>query len=493
MSDFDLREQRIQSAIAKIQARAERLAEESALHNFYVDYGPLSRLKGNKNEIITGRRGTGKTHLLKTFLEQEIISSDRKSLLLYIDCNKLDSGRSSSEIDPAKEAEIKLNRLCSEIKGFLLIKGTELERPNPKREDAVVDILTNYDNACSKYFEGKSPEGSTNITTTLEKALELLGSDLLVIILDEWVALADEVQPFFAERLKRLFFSSKKVCFKIASIDYRSSMRIEKNERMIGFEKGADIFYDIDLDDYLVYDANKEHVEEIFAEILYNHIFFHLPEKNAALSLPRRDKAEFVRKNLFTTKDALLELVRAGEGVVRDFLQIFTYAYFNHFLLNREEIKIGVLDIRKAARDWYQRDKLNAITGNLRLSDCLSEIIAKVIGDKKARSFMIKQELSRNEIILALYDARLLHLVRRGWSHRKEPGVRYDIFTIDYGAYVEKINTSSSPQMELFPEIENGDTDTVPYDDKRTIRSIVLPEDFLTKFEKIAYGTASKN
>jgi hypothetical protein len=481
MDKFDLRHQSIQSAIAKIQARAERQSEEVSLHNFYVDYGPLSRLQGNKNEIITGRRGTGKTHLLKTFIEKELISSERNSLLLYIDCNKLDSGRASAVVDSEQEAEIKLNRLCAEIKSFLLVKATDLERPDQKREDEIVDVLTSYDNACSKYFKSKSINGSRDMIVSLERAVELLGSRLLIIILDEWVALLDEVQPFLAERLKRLFFSSSKICFKIASIDYRSSMRIERNGRMIGFEKGADIFYDIDLDDYLVHDTNKEHVEEIFAEILYNHILIHLPQKNAALSLSRKEKVEFVKGNFFTTKDALIELIRAGEGVVRDFLQIFTYAYFNHFLLNKKEAKIGVPDIRKAARDWYQRDKLNAITGNMRLSDCLSEIIDKVIGDKKARSFMVKQGLSRHGVILALYDARLLHLIRKGWSYRREAGIRYDIFTIDYGVYVEKINTSSSPQIELFQDIDS-DKDSVPYDDKRSIRSIVLPDNFLDKF-----------
>ncbi|WP_055553782.1 hypothetical protein [Streptomyces sp. NBRC 110028] len=37
----------------------------------------------------------------------------------------------------------------------------------------------------------------------------------------------------------------------------------------------------------------------------------------------------------------------------------------------------------------------------------------------------------------ALFDARVLHIVRRGYSAQDQPGERFDVWVIDYGAYVD--------------------------------------------------------
>ena len=44
-------------------------------------------------------------------------------------------------------------------------------------------------------------------------------------------------------------------------------------------------------------------------------------------------------------------------------------------------------------------------------------------------------------MLRALFDARVLHVVRRGYSAQDEPGERYDVYVIDYGAYVDLIHT----------------------------------------------------
>jgi hypothetical protein len=46
---------------------------------------------------------------------------------------------------------------------------------------------------------------------------------------------------------------------------------------------------------------------------------------------------------------------------------------------------------------------------------------------------MVNQKATDAPLLRALFDARLLHVVRRGYSAQDEPGERYDAYVIDYG------------------------------------------------------------
>jgi hypothetical protein len=68
--------------------------------------------------------------------------------------------------------------------------------------------------------------------------------------------------------------------------------------------------------------------------------------------------------------------------------------------------------------------------------------------------------------------------MQRGYADKDNPGVRYNIYAIDYGAYVDLIGTSKKPELNLQIECEGSDI-VVPFDDKRSIRRIVLDEAIL--------------
>jgi hypothetical protein len=107
--------------------------------------------------------------------------------------------------------------------------------------------------------------------------------------------------------------------------------------------------------------------------------------------------------------------------------------------------------------------------------------MGEVIGKKRTRSFMVERRLERNEQLQALFDARVIHLVRRGYADKENPGVRYNIYTLDYGTYVDLLATKSAP--EGFTELQIAPTDPdliVPFDDKRSIRRVILGDDVLT-------------
>ncbi len=57
-------------------------------------------------------------------------------------------------------------------------------------------------------------------------------------------------------------------------------------------------------------------------------------------------------------------------------------------------------------------------------------------------------------------------------SSNDEPGARYDVYKIDYGCYVDLINTTRAP-VGLFEE-DDGTFIEVPHDDYRSIRRAIL-------------------
>ncbi|MGA8349732.1 MAG: hypothetical protein WB773_18235, partial [Isosphaeraceae bacterium] len=73
------------------------------------------------------------------------------------------------------------------------------------------------------------------------------------------------------------------------------------------------------------------------------------------------------------------------------------------------------------------------------------------------------------------------------YSHPGRPGLRYEIFTLDHGAYVRFRGTVNEPKQNIFyltedigrlAAAEKGSV--VPFDDKRSIRRIVFDPDELS-------------
>lgn len=144
--------------------------------------------------------------------------------------------------------------------------------------------------------------------------------------------------------------------------------------------------------------------------------------------------------------------------------------------------KISMNDVRVAASQWYNRDKETAVESNPEASELLHWIIDEVIGNRKARAFLLKKE-TRNGLIDRLFDSRVLHVLKRSISSNEEPGVRYNVYKLDYGCYVDLINTQKAP-LGLLPTEESQDAQPyieVPPDDYRAIRRAILD---LEKFEE---------
>ena len=312
-----------------------------------------------------------------------------------------------------------------------------------------------------------------NINRILEELCK--GAKVLpYILLDEWSSIPLDIQPYLAEFLKRGFLPVNLITIKIASLEVRSNFSLARPNGILGIEPGADIATGVDLDDHYVYDRNPERVAKAFSTMLYKHISSELPDQYLKTNYGVSTVEKFVTTFFTNSTTAFSELARAAEGVVRDLLNIFMHAFF--VCQRKGQDKIDKRSIVEAAQQWFEQDKARELPTPL--ADALQRIVGEVIGKRQSRSFMAPRELERDELLQGLFDARVIHLVKRGYADKDNPGTRYNIYTLDYGTYVDYLGTSKAPEgFESASEV-NADF-IVPFDDKRKIRRIILTPEVL--------------
>ena len=100
--------------------RAERIDSQEIAETF-VSVGPLlDVLDSTNNQIIYGRRGTGKTHALRYFLGRRLVQGD---VAVYIDCQNIGSNQSiydDKSLPLAERATRLLIDVCAALHAGLL-------------------------------------------------------------------------------------------------------------------------------------------------------------------------------------------------------------------------------------------------------------------------------------------------------------------------------------------------------------------------------------
>jgi hypothetical protein len=509
------------SAVSNIVSRSERQPDVAVLERTYVETGVLPQLDNPNNQILYGRRGTGKSHVLRVLGSKSISRDD--VLQAYIDIRFLGSaqlmtdttqpitircvsvfkdllGIIQSELldiatDPDRqhsgEALEQISRLSDAISAAVVDSPRrEVERSFTRSDEhgltaGVQASLTDI-KASVQATSSDSAGSGTKITysevfrdTVVFAEISRLLDDILVelqcsrlyVLIDEWTSIPLDIQPYVAEFLKRTVLPNRRITLKIASLEYRSRFSMPSvGGQLIGLELGGDIAANLDLDDYYVYDRNPEHVYDLFQELLFKHLEAELP--NAHLEQYKVSKAPELTARLFTETATFVELVRAGEGVVRDFLGIFTSAFFRSMRAGGKRIDLH--SVEESARDWYETDK--AINLSPAQTLVLHRIMVDVIGERQAKSFLLARQYNSHPMIQSLFDLRLVHLILRGYSDKENPGVRYNIYSLDYGTYVDLKRTKRSPEELVDSSISAASTRDriVPFADKRSIRRIVL-------------------
>lgn len=84
-----LRDKVLQRAVSAVPQRSEKQEDVDQLVATFVDPGVSVQLDNSNNQILYGRRGTGKTHVLKVvFRASEAL---RDELPIYVDMRSLGS------------------------------------------------------------------------------------------------------------------------------------------------------------------------------------------------------------------------------------------------------------------------------------------------------------------------------------------------------------------------------------------------------------------
>lgn len=490
--------------------RAERGAREDLINTF-VDVGPLSALLASTDhQIIYGRRGTGKTHALSflagrreeagditvlvdlrnigsagglyadgsrpiheraTSLLMDVLATvhellleyrtDRSGLLDVALLDELASAISQVRVIGTVEAEGGAADLHSLTEGLTAqISGTLASQLGVELRDVLerrVEAKVRRSGTEQLYLNFGS------VGAVFRKIAQAVSPRRIWILLDEWSSLPPDLQPYLAELLKRSVLPIPGITVKIAAIEHRSQFLIHMPQGgYVGIEIGSDMAADVNLDDFMVFDNDSERAKVFFQDLIYRHA--KAVDSNGVVP---SNGAELVRR-AFTQVRAFEEFVRAAEGVPRDAINLLSMAAQRAL-----DSQISVEDIRVAARHWYQRDKERTVSANADAYTLLHYIIDTVIGERRARAFLLRSGDS-HQLIDILYDSRVLHILKRNISTHDQPGVRYDVYKLDYGCYVDLLTTQRAPLGLLNADGDQAAYVEVPPDDYRSIRRAIL-------------------
>jgi hypothetical protein len=512
-----LQDQKIMLAVSKILQRSERQVDDEKIVETFVDLGVVAQLANRNNQIIYGRRGTGKTHVFRV-LRSQLEDESEANVVVYIDARTLGSSAqfSNESVELQRRVVALLRDIFGPIYNSLLEHIVERVSDNANRAltalDQLIPAITETDKTLQEEKRTTAASTSTSsdakatatfgqaaeialgaargeikaetveqrfatagdakivfpaLSESLADVLKLSGAQLYLLI-DEWSSLPADLQPYLSEFVKRTLLPLEDVTIKIAALEYRSHFSAKNSSGFVGFELGADVATAPDLDDYYVFDRNPDRITDAYGEILLRHMNVELPPNYLADRYAVRSGADLGSK-LFTQRPTLQELARACEGVIRDLINIFTKAFFHAQRRGR-----GTIDqkaVLEGAREWFEQDKARSLDDDM--NHALRRIVDFVIGGRRARSFLMQREFERHGLIQRLIDARVLHLMQRGYADKDNPGVRYNIYSLDYGTYVDLIGTSKQPQIDMSESATEADV-VVPFDDKRSIRRIVL-------------------
>jgi hypothetical protein len=466
--------------LMRVTRRAEKAAPEYLAQTF-VPVEPVPTLLNSvDNQIIYGRRGTGKTHLLKYLGELKKRDGD---IALYIDLRTIGSSAglyadasqplatraTNLLVDLVEEIHSQIRGLAENTNTFddildALIPsldeiGTAASqvRVIGDTESAVVidaGVETNGETGVTLGINGGVPsigaragrrrKQSSRLTESRKQAgpevltvrfgplgramtslLRAMPGRHLWVLLDEWSSVPRELQPFLADLLRRSIFPVERISVKIGALERQSDFRRNSaNGDYLGMDLGADTAASLDLDDFLVFRSDRSHAVTFFSQLLYQHLVVLMSELGYEFVI--RTAADF--RELCFARPAFDELVKASEGVPRDALNIAGLA-----AAIAGDKAITAYNINVAARDYFLRDKEGKISAK---AEQLLNRLVKDCVEKETRVLVLRRRYeSDNPLIQSLYDNRLIHRMQQGVFVDDDYSAKFDVYLVDYGCF----------------------------------------------------------
>lgn len=471
----------IMKAVSGIKQRSERQNDLDKIRNTFVDPGIINELNNENNQVLYGRRGTGKSHALRVL--QSVLYNSGNKAIYYIDCRTIgSSAQFTDENLSIKHRSFSLFRdLLSEIHNALLEyavnspnkihakvfseldvfastfsdQKVQIQKAFITHENKPDDLTGNSSGIIiEKSFDIDLPNdkliNKVNISRYslevdyIEKALfntifnsinniiNLLNSTLYLLI-DEWSSIPQSVQPYVAEFIKRSLLPCNKLIVKIAAIEYRSNFITYTNAQATGLELGADISTAPSLDSIYGFEERSEQLKADFSEMLYRHISNELPFDYLRKHYHVFDGPTFL-DSIFE-EDAFGSLALASEGVVRDLINIFIIAFskVHRPKTYDKRTKINRLVIYESAKQWFDRDKLRNLDYDLK--ERYMKIVRIAVTENKSRYFAVPYNHNNIETLNKLVDLRVLHLAQATFICFSGEMEMFNVYNIDFGSY----------------------------------------------------------
>ena len=524
---MNIKNSEIKEAISKLAnvIRAENIETKNYL-DLYVGEDALESIDNVNNQVIYGRRGSGKTHLLKALQEKQNRSFEsQRKIAIYIDARTLlphaNSGAVSSEeysvilfrhviqtiinaftinvreifgrshliptrADPLDtDAQAELARCLSiinlQFNGQSLIRLSEvsLTREEIKQQGAsgTLSQTPSLNASMSSQTKTSASEAQTKyisiyeITNALQTLVEWLDLARVICLVDEWSEIPMSSQRHLAELIKKCFIPSK-FTFKIAAIPNRTDLGSKTEEKFYGLEDGGDVF-GYQLDNRYVFEIDKTKTRNFFNQLLCKHLeAVHPGVSKKLLGETKKSDDGFI--NSFLTNKALGEILIASAGIPRDFIHLFIHSY-DQFKASDSK-HISVKNVRAATSGWYETDKKKQVDDHQVERRLLENIVSAIVVAKGSSHFMIAEKHSSNPHLLSLIDFRVLHLRKKGYSHKDLRGETFNVYSIDYGCYNHLNITRTALDNRTLENLS-------VHDDIREIRRIYLDDSFFEKFQ----------
>jgi len=485
-------------AVTGIKQRAERQNSLDIVSRTFVDSGILTEIDNGNHQVIFGRRGTGKTHLLRML--QTVVDSS-KHCSCFVDCRVMGStAQFTDDTLSIKHRSFSIFQdILSEIHDLLLNKIVELDTENSEKLLSDLDLFsaeytipqeaiksvnfsnevksgdskdenagvgaslagkigfdlsrkrtTSDDNSETSSYsvELDKKSGFLSISKLLNGITSNLEGDLYIMI-DEWSSIPLDIQPYLAEFIKRSLLPCSNVVVKIAALEFRSNFFNSAKSSSVGIELGADVSTSPSMDSLYSFSQDPQIIENNFSEMLYRHISAELPHEY----LRKRfniSNGETMMDTIFE-EEAFMTLTQASEGVIRDLINIFIIAFSRLQKLKtyQSRTKISKEVIYEATKQWFDRDKLQGL--NDILQEKYFKIIKLAVTKNKSRYFLLHKSVKNTEILEQLIDLRVIHHVSSSFMSLYNDAEIYKVFNIDFGSYASLMEFDHKTKYEEVP------------------------------------------
>lgn len=439
---------RLIEALAFVASHPARSEHEDDPSAYFVDFDHLEPLRTDDWQVIHGRRGTGKTLLLRQFHRESHATPGVHSCYLNLQQIALDEGPADLDSNHQREASALFGRFLLALSADLLAAYEPHDHPGqPARlADELLQSTVMIEQQASDLLSGSYARsrslGSVNLVRqAISDAMHALRIDRLYLLLDEWSALdptaETQIQPLFSEYLRRAFWAVDGVVLKIAGPPLQMRMALaQPNGNVVGLELDQDVQTAVDLD--AIY--RRGSATEMFRRILNRRLatalvaedlrHSPLPIQRSGRQLPRLDRN--FTADLFD-EETFDEVAKAAEYLPRRFLNILRELQ-SHWYRAGQRDRFDKSFVNQVLRRSADRT-MNELPRGSSMANYLIEGLRAELSTRSQRAFIVdSHDHTVTQVIKQLEGYRLVHPT--SIAIERDPDRRYSVHQLDYGLWL---------------------------------------------------------